>query len=503
MGSSSAAWTPPFRFDDFVILRPLGRGGMGHVYLGREDLLDRSVALKFISAPDPSEAARARFLTEARAIARLGHPNVVGVYRVGEVDGHPYIAYEFVPGQSLDRIPRPLRWNAVLRIATMMARGLEACHRAGILHRDIKPANVMLSDRAQIKLLDFGLAKVEGDTPPTTSAGVDPSLAETRDALDSGERRSRGHGLTRPGTLIGTPAYLAPEQWTGAPATPRSDVYSFGLLLHELLTGVLPHGGRDTQELAVNVMTSDVAPVRSRAADVPESFAQVVDRCLRRNPLERYESAVALRVALEELESVFLPASAGIDAISLQGETLAAAASLARVSPRMNEFTERLYEELFKRAPHLRDLFPDEMGRQREKLWHALKLAVEGLREPEKLAPVLRDLGRRHATFGVDDAHYEGARCCSTPFARSITRIGTKTSRAHGSARTRSSPTPCGAAAPAQRRRECPYRRRRRQRPPPLLSARRAAPRRGLDTHAPARSASRTRPSAKVPSTSS
>ena len=94
MGSSSAAWTPPFRFDDFVILRPLGRGGMGHVYLGREDLLDRSVALKFISAPDPSEAARARFLTEARAIARLGHPNVVGVYRVGEVDGHPYIAYE-------------------------------------------------------------------------------------------------------------------------------------------------------------------------------------------------------------------------------------------------------------------------------------------------------------------------------------------------------------------------------------------------------------------------
>jgi serine/threonine protein kinase/formylglycine-generating enzyme required for sulfatase activity len=156
---AATAWSPPKQFDEYRILWQLGRGGMGEVYLGHDTLLDRPVAIKFISAIEPDAVMREQFLNEARAAARLQHPNVVSVYRVGEIDGHPYIISEFVRGQNLDRIKLPMPWTRALELGIGLARGLAAAHRRGVLHRDVKPGNVILAGDGQVKILDFGLAK--------------------------------------------------------------------------------------------------------------------------------------------------------------------------------------------------------------------------------------------------------------------------------------------------------------------------------------------------------
>src|SRR5215471_2312498 len=154
-----STWIPPDQFDEFRLVRSLGGGAMGQVYLAHDTLLDRPVAVKFVrAAADP--AARARVLDEARAIARLQHPNVVAIYRVAEVAGHPYLVSEYVQGRALHELPRPLPWRAVLDIAIDLARGLAAAHRRGVLHRDVKPANAILTDDGSAKLLDFGLATI-------------------------------------------------------------------------------------------------------------------------------------------------------------------------------------------------------------------------------------------------------------------------------------------------------------------------------------------------------
>ena len=147
-------------FDGYVLRRLIGKGGMGEVYLAQDTLLDRPVAVKFISSGEITTTLRDRFLTEARAIARLQHPNVVAIYRVGEVDDKPYIIYEFVRGKALDTLPRPISPELALKVGLDIASGLAAANRRGVLHRDIKPGNAILSDDGDIKLLDFGLAKM-------------------------------------------------------------------------------------------------------------------------------------------------------------------------------------------------------------------------------------------------------------------------------------------------------------------------------------------------------
>src|ERR1044071_1148495 len=164
-------WRPPDTFEEYRLVRLLGRGTMGGVYLGHDPLLDRPVAVKFVrAAKDP--VARARFFDEARAIARLQHPNVVAIFRIAEVAGHPYLVSEYVRGKPLDQIDRPAPSRQVLEIALDLARGLAAAHRCGVLHRDVKPANAILSDDGRAKLLDFGLASgvdasaLDDDAPP-------------------------------------------------------------------------------------------------------------------------------------------------------------------------------------------------------------------------------------------------------------------------------------------------------------------------------------------------
>jgi serine/threonine protein kinase len=207
---------------------------MGEVYLAHDTVLDRHVAVKFIAALQPDAAARERFLVEARAAARLQHPNVVTVYRVGDLDGQPCIVSEFIRDQTLADLPKPVPWQRALEIGVGLARGLAAAHRSGILHRDIKPANVILTEDGTPKLLDFGLAKIGDGEPavrPVSAAprplppAISASVATIPPRDPAATLPPSGHPLTLEGTIMGTPGYMPPEAWRGEPATPRADVY--------------------------------------------------------------------------------------------------------------------------------------------------------------------------------------------------------------------------------------------------------------------------------------
>jgi serine/threonine protein kinase/formylglycine-generating enzyme required for sulfatase activity len=315
-------WSPPDEFEEYRLVRLLGRGAMGNVYLARDALLDRPVAVKFVqAAEDP--AARARFFEEARAIARLQHPNVVAIYRVAEVAGHPYLVSEYVRGRPLNELGRPVSSRQVLELALDLARGLAAAHRCGVLHRDVKPANAMLADDGRAKLLDFGLARVI-DSPAVEEPVAPPrerSNARAHEPLDVVEatpslpvRWSAGETITYTGRavalgslpvrrmdqLIGTPLYMAPELWRGEPATRRSDLYALGVLLYELLTGATPHRGVPLAVLGEVIQQRDPPRLGDLTPDVDPALAAIVDRLVERDAGARFTSADALMVALEE-----------------------------------------------------------------------------------------------------------------------------------------------------------------------------------------------------------
>ncbi|GMU05140.1 nSTAND1 domain-containing NTPase [Corallococcus caeni] len=311
------AWTPPEEFDEYRIVRPLGRGRTGRVYLAHDTLLERPVAVKFI--PSLGSNALARFLVEARAAARIQHPNVVTLYRVGQLEDQPYLISEFIRGVSLDRLARPVPWERALGIGRDLARGLGAAHRRGVLHRDIKPGNAVLTESGEVKLLDFGLAKLldraeAGESsapraplpPPELPADWDP---ESSPAL--GARSLDGvflPSLPR-GALVGTPYYMSPEAWAGEELSARSDVYSLGVVLYELCAGRGPFRDVPWRELSEAVRTRDVRPLLEVAPSVDPGFAAAIDKCLQRDPAQRHASAAQLLDALEALTREETPAA--------------------------------------------------------------------------------------------------------------------------------------------------------------------------------------------------
>jgi serine/threonine protein kinase/formylglycine-generating enzyme required for sulfatase activity len=331
--SVSSGWAPPARLGEYTLVRPLGSGGMGHVWLAHDDLLDRFVALKVIDAADPRPEQRERFLQEARAAARLSHPNVLAVYRVGELGRTPYIVAELVTGDSLDRLARPLPWRRVAELGVGLARGLAAAHRVGVLHRDLKPSNAILTEDGTVKIVDFGLAKLLDGTPgaPATSAAsaaasaafVSPppglptpvtlgpedrgptAYAATISFAPPPEEAPAQAGappsLTRAGALLGTPYYMSPEAWRGEPQTHRSDLYSLGALLFELAAGAPPFAGVAFAELPQAVQGSDAPRLASVAPGVDPGLAELVDALLARAPDARPDGAEAVREALERL----------------------------------------------------------------------------------------------------------------------------------------------------------------------------------------------------------
>ncbi len=273
----------------YRILRQLGVGGMGEVFEAEDTKLGRKVALKILPgsmASDPER--RERFEREARAIASLNHPNIVTIHSVEEANGVPFLTMELVEGQTLgDSIPASgLPVNKVVAIGTAIADAIAAAQQRGITHRDLKPANIMLTSSGQAKVLDFGLAKLR-------EGGADDPMGATTLATS---------GLTGEGRIVGTVAYMSPEQAEGKPVDSRSDIFSLGVILHQMAVGEQPFKGDTAISIISAIVKDEPVSVTDLKPALPLDLARIIKRCLSKAPDRRYQSAVDLRHDLEELK---------------------------------------------------------------------------------------------------------------------------------------------------------------------------------------------------------
>ena len=260
----------------YRLLNELGQGGMGVVYRAEDTKLGRTVALKFITSQGAGEAEeKARFRHEAEAAASLSHPNICTIYEIDEADGRLFLAMEYIEGESLkERIARgPLKIDEALDIALQIAQGLDAAHRKSIVHRDIKPANIMIEAGGLVKIMDFGLAKMSG--------------------------RSK---LTKAGTTLGTTAYMSPEQARGAEADHRSDIWSLGAVIYEMVTGRTPFRGDYEQAVLYSILNEAPEPLTAVRSGVPVELERIVGKALAKEPGERYQHADELIADLRALK---------------------------------------------------------------------------------------------------------------------------------------------------------------------------------------------------------
>jgi eukaryotic-like serine/threonine-protein kinase len=284
---------PGSKLGSYEVLSLVGAGGMGEVYRARDPRLGREVAIKVLPAERMAdENRRRRFVQEARAASALSHPNIVTIYEIESADGVDFIVMEYVPGKTLDAvIPRQgMRLGEVLRIAIPIADAVARAHAAGIVHRDLKPANVVVGSDGVVKVLDFGLAKLVSQK----EAGSPEHETGTEDG-------SAGP-LSRPGNVAGTAGYMSPEQATGRKVDARSDVFSFGAMLYEVVTGRRAFAANSTAETLAAVVRDEPRAPSEVVAGVPKELDRLIQRCLRKEPERRLQSMLDVKLELEQIK---------------------------------------------------------------------------------------------------------------------------------------------------------------------------------------------------------
>jgi eukaryotic-like serine/threonine-protein kinase len=300
----------PSQIGAYRILSPLGRGGMGEVWLAHDTRLGRKAAIKLLPAEFTNQPERVRrFEQEARAASALNHPNIVTIYEIGEIDNRRFIVTEYVEGETLRqrmaKAPQQrIRLSEALEIASQVAAALQAAHEAGITHRDIKPENVMARKDGLIKALDFGLAKLtkegSGDKETKRQGGEEPLNSSLSPSPPLPLSSSRFPPLTTPGMVMGTTNYMSPEQARGEKVDHRTDIFSLGVMLYEMLAGRRPFEGATASDVMAAVLTNEPASLVEIAPEVPVTLWRIVRRCLEKEPERRFQSAGDLAFALEE-----------------------------------------------------------------------------------------------------------------------------------------------------------------------------------------------------------
>jgi len=281
--------------DHYQVTEKLGAGGMGEVWRARDTRLNRDVALKFLPAAFAQDRERlARFEREAQVLAQLNHPNIGGIHGLEESDGVPYLVLEYVPGENLGG---PLPIDEILPVIRQIIDALEEAHENGIVHRDLKPANIKITPERKVKVLDFGLAKALVGDPVDEVAANSPTLAAS--------------ALTRGAVLLGTAAYMSPEQARGHKVDKRADIFAFGSVLYEMLTGKQAFGGPTISDSLAAILTRE--PDRTLLpASTPASLRALLDRCLEKELKLRLRDIGEARILLDKPAAEPAPAPAAV-----------------------------------------------------------------------------------------------------------------------------------------------------------------------------------------------
>jgi eukaryotic-like serine/threonine-protein kinase len=309
----------------FNIKKLLGKGGMGEVYLAQDTKLDRKVALKILPTEFAEDSSRMRrFVREAKSVSALNHPNIITIYEIGESNGTHFIATEFIDGKTLNeyRKTNQLSYESALEIAIQVASALDEAHLAGIIHRDIKPDNVMIRANGLVKILDFGIAKLIDQRKETETRGHGEEDATLIAALNK----------TSLGMVIGTANYMSPEQGRGKVVDARTDIFSFGVVMYEMIAGEKPFEGENSIDTIAAILHTEAKPLNE---NVPTKITKIINKCLKKDRNERYQTIKDVGNDLKEVRvtpsgvktpdiqaTQILPSNSTAEEITPQGVTL-------------------------------------------------------------------------------------------------------------------------------------------------------------------------------------